>query len=97
MTSVLPPEPHNPWFLQRTTCAYADDFALAASSLRETLPLVAEAFVTIDRVTGRGLNYRKCHWIQYGNMTCPQIPNWVGTHVLIFGTCKSTTMPSTWA
>ena len=26
MTNVLPPDPHRPWFLQRSACAYADDF-----------------------------------------------------------------------
>ena len=58
MTEVLPPEPHPPWFLQRTACAYADDFALATASMRETLPTVAGAFARIDQVTGVSLNHR---------------------------------------
>ena len=36
MSAVLPPEPQRPWFLQRCACAYADDFALATASLRES-------------------------------------------------------------
>ena len=40
---VLPPEPHRPWFLQRTACAYADNFALATTSMRENLSTVAGA------------------------------------------------------
>ena len=50
MTHVLPPEPHQLWFLQRAACAYADDFALATASVRETLPTVAAAFARIDQV-----------------------------------------------
>ena len=61
MAAVLLPEPHRPWFLQRRACAYADDFALATDSLRESLPLVAETFTTIDLVTGMSLNDKKCH------------------------------------
>ena len=32
MTNVLPPEPHRPRSLQRTACAFTDDFALAIGS-----------------------------------------------------------------
>ena len=52
LSSVFPPESCRPWFLQRCACAYADDSALATNSLRESLPIVAGPFATIDRVTG---------------------------------------------
>ena len=38
-----------------------NDFALATDSLRECLPLVAEAFTTIDLGTGMSPNNKKCH------------------------------------
>ena len=84
MSAVLPPEPHRPWFLHRCACAYADDFALAAASLGESLPTVADAFTTIETVTSRSLNHKKCHWIQYGNLAIPQFSEWVGTLVPVF-------------
>ena len=62
MTNVLPPEPHRPQSLQRTACACSDDIAFAIGSLRESLPIVADAFTCVDHVTGMSLNYRKCHW-----------------------------------
>ena len=37
MSAVLPPEPHQPGFLERCACTYADDFALATASLRVSL------------------------------------------------------------
>ena len=83
LSAVLPPEPHRPWFLQRCACAYADDFALAKASLRESLPMVADAFTTIDTVTGMS-NHKKCHWVQFGNLAIPQRSEWVGTHVPVF-------------
>ena len=83
-TDVLPPEPHRPWFVQRSACACADDLALDTASLLESLPVVADAFVTIDQVTGMSLNYQKCHWIQYGTLTRRQQSEWVGSHVPVF-------------
>ena len=77
MTVVLPPEPHRPWSLQRCACAYADDFALATASLRESHPTVAKAFLTMDAVTGMFLNHKKCHCIQCGNLDIPQLSEWV--------------------
>ena len=78
MADVIPPEPHRPWF-QGTAGANADDFALAVSSLRETLPVVAEACGTIGRVIGMELDYPKCHWVQFGNMPCNLLQNSVET------------------
>ena len=84
LSSAIPPEGCRPWFLQRCACAYADDFVLAAASLRESLPIVAGAFAIIDRVTVMSHNYHKCHWIQYANLTSPQLAEMVGTHVPYF-------------
>ena len=70
MTAVLP-EPYPPWFLHRSACAYADDFALATASLREPLPNVADAFAAIGLITGMYINYQKCHLNRYGNLTIP--------------------------
>ena len=55
ISAVLPPEP----FLQRSACACADDFAPATASLRESFPIVADAFAVIALVTGMSLNYQK--------------------------------------
>ena len=52
MSVVLPLEPHQPCFLQRCACAYADDFTIATASLRDSLPSVADAFTKIHAVTG---------------------------------------------
>ena len=52
MSSLPPPEPCRPWFLQRYACAYADDFALATASLRESLPKIQDALSTVDSFTG---------------------------------------------
>ena len=84
MSTVLPHELQRPWNLQGCACAYADDFALATASLRESLPIVANAFATIDIVTGMSLSRRKCHWIHCGNLAIPQLSEWVGTHVTVY-------------
>ena len=84
MSAVLPPEPPRPWFPQRCAGACADDFALATASLRESLPTVADAFSTVDVITGMSLNHKKWHWVQFGNLTIPQLSEWVGTHVPVF-------------
>ena len=81
LSSAIRPERCRLSFLQRCACACADDFALAAASLRESLPILAGAFAIIDHVTGMSHNYHKCHWIQYGNLTSSQLAERVGTHV----------------
>ena len=50
-------------FLQPAQCAYADDFAVASSSFRESMFALAPAFRSIDYIAGLNLNYRKCCWI----------------------------------
>ena len=42
-------------FFQRCACAFADDFALATASLRESLPIRVEAFRTIEKVASMSL------------------------------------------
>ena len=51
---------------QPVPCAYADDFAVAASSFRCLMTALAPAFRVVDRIAGLNLNHRKCHWVQYG-------------------------------
>ena len=80
----------------RCACAYADDFALATVSLGEVLPIVATAFATIGRATCMALNCKKCHWIQYENMTTLQLANGSALMSLIFTQCRSATMPNIW-
>ena len=84
MSTVQPPEPQRPWFLRRCACAHADDFALSTASLRESLPVVADASTMIDDVTGMSLDHKKSNWIQYGNLAIPQLSRWVGIHVSCF-------------
>ena len=84
MSAALPLDRHRPWFLQRCACAYAEDFALATASVRDALSTVAFAFETINTVTGMSLNHKMCNWIQYGNVTTPQLSDWVGTNFPAF-------------
>ena len=44
---------------------------------------VVVAFETIDTVTGMSLTHKKCTWI-HGNVTIPQLSDWVGSHVPAF-------------
>ena len=83
-TMALPPESHRPWFLQRSACACADDFALATACLRESWPKVAGAFATRAQVTGNSFNYWTCHRILYGTLTSHQLSEWVDTRVPVF-------------
>ena len=97
MSPVLPPELHRPWFLRRCACAYADDFALATASLRESLPTIADASSTIEychrhvsettrSVTGS--NTATCLSRSCQNELAPMSQS--------SGTCRSRTMPCTW-
>ena len=97
MSTVLPPEPHRPWFLQRCACACAGDFALATSSLREALPDMARAFEVDDAVTGQCLHHKNAIGASTG--MCP-------FHTFLTGSaptfppsviCRSATIPGIWA
>ena len=72
MSTVLPPEPQRPWFLQRCACAYADDFALSTASLRESLPVVADVFTMIYDVTGMSLNHKT--WLSRSSLSFGRNP-----------------------
>ena len=43
-------------FLQPAQCAYADDFAVAASSFRGLMTALAPAFHSVDHIAGLNLN-----------------------------------------
>ena len=91
MSSLPPPEPHRPWLLQRCACAYADDFALAPASLRESFWAVAKAFSTIDALlTTRSL-------IEYNMGTWPFHSSRNGSALTSqsSGKCRSRTLTNT--
>ena len=76
---IIPRNPAAPDFLQPSPCAYADDFAVAASSFRSLMTALPPAFNVMDRVAGLNLNHRKCCWVQYGNDSCHELLEWVST------------------
>ena len=73
----IPRNPSLPACLQPAPCAYADDFPIAAPSFRTLMPTIALPFLFIDRVTGMNPNYKKRHWVRYGNEACDNLHNWV--------------------
>ena len=64
--TVIPRNPDNLDYLQPAQRAYADDLAVAASSVRGLMAALAPAFHSVDHFAGLNLNYRKCCWVQYG-------------------------------
>ena len=58
-------------------CAYADDLAVASSSLRELMYALAPAFRSVDYTAGLHLNVRKCCWVQYGNEEHDSLRTWI--------------------
>ena len=78
--TIIPKNLAAPDFLQPSPCAYAVDFAVAASSFRSLMTALSPPFVVVDRVTGLNLNHRKCCWVQYGNDSCHELLNWAATN-----------------
>ena len=64
--AIISRNPAGLGFLQPVPCAYADDFAVAASSFRCLMTALAPAFRVVDRIARLNLNHRKCHRVQYG-------------------------------
>ena len=58
--TIIPRNPAAPDFLQPSPCAYADDFAVAASSFRLLMTALFTAFKVGDQIAGLNLNHRKC-------------------------------------
>ena len=56
----FPTDTAAPDFLQTAPCAYADDFAVAASSFRSLMTALSPTFEVMDCVAGLHLNHRKC-------------------------------------
>ena len=38
----------------------------------------------LNTVTGMSLDHKKCHWIQYSNLSISKLSEWVSTHVPVF-------------
>ena len=74
-------------FLLPVPCAFADDFAVAASSFRRLMAALAPAFV-LDQIAGLHLSHRKCCWAQYGSESCLSLLDWVATNCEKFGEMK---------
>ena len=49
-------------FLQPLPCAYADEFAVAASSFRRLMTALTRASEVVDDISLLYLNHRKCCW-----------------------------------
>ena len=80
--SIILRNPAAPDFLQPSPCAYADDFAVAASSFQSLMTALSPAFEVVDQVAGLNLNHRKCCWVQVqcGNDSCHELLEWVSTN-----------------
>ena len=74
--SIVPRNVDNLEFLQPAQCAYADDLAIAFSSFRELMVVLAPAFRSVDYVAGLNLNFRKCCLVQYGNDELASVRTW---------------------
>ena len=77
--AIIPRNPADSDVLQPSPRAYADDFAVAASSFRSLMTALCPAFVVVDRVARLNLNHRKCCWVHYGNDSCHELLDWVST------------------
>ena len=75
--AVIPRNPDNFDFFQLAQCVYADDLAVASSSIRELMCALAPAFRSVDYITGLSVNYRKCCWVQYGNEQHDSLRTWI--------------------
>ena len=74
---VIPRNPDGMDFLQPTQCAYADDLAVAASSFRGLMTVLAPTFHSVDHIAGLNLNYRKCCWVHYGSEGRESLSHWL--------------------
>ena len=61
LSDAFPQDPGRLESLQRTASAHADDCALAPRSLKDVLPIAAQAFRRIEEVAYGNLNYRMSH------------------------------------
>ena len=86
--AIIPRNPAGLDFLQPAPCAYADDLAVAASSIRRLMTVLAPAFQIIDQIAGLNLNHRKCWWVQYGSESCQSLLERVATNYEEFGEMK---------
>ena len=64
--AIIPRNRAAPDFFQLVPCAYADDFALAASSFRLLMAALCLTFWVVGHIDGLNLTHRKC-WVQYGS------------------------------
>ena len=73
----IPRNPDGLDFLQPVQCAYAGDFAVAASSFRGLMTALAPTFHSVDHIAGLNLNYRKCCWVQCGSEGRESLRHWL--------------------
>ena len=86
--TIIPRNPPSPDFLQPVPCAYADDFAVAASSFRLLMTALSPAFEVVDESAGLNLNHWQCCWVQYGSESCQSLLDWVATNCVEFREMK---------
>ena len=75
--AIIPRNPVGLDFLQPAQCAYADDFAVAASSFRDLMTALAPAFHSVDHIAGLRRNFQKCCWVQYGGEGRESLLRWL--------------------
>ena len=78
--TIIPRNPAAQDSLQPVPCAFADDFAVAASSFRRLMTALSHAFKVVDQTAGLNLNHRKCCWVQYGSERCQSLLDWAATN-----------------
>ena len=78
--AIIPRNSPNLEFIQPVSCACADDFAVAASSIRCLMTALAPAFQIMDQIVGLNLNHRKCCWVQYDSESCQSLLDRVATN-----------------
>ena len=66
--------------LSMASHAYADDFAVAASSFRTLMFAHSPAFKVVDQIAGLDLDHQKCCWVQCGSENCRDLLGWVSTN-----------------
>ena len=78
--SIVPRNVDNLEFLQPAPCAYADDIAIASSSFRDLMVVLAPAFRSIGNIAGLNLNVRKSCWVEYGNDELASLRTWISEY-----------------
>ena len=78
--AIIPKNLGAPDFFQPVPCAYADDFAVAASFFQRLMTALSPALRVVDLIAGLNLNHRNCYWYKYDSESCQSLLDWVATN-----------------